>query len=482
MVAIVASVFALVAMVAGMWDALSQWGILISLARAWRREKNAKLPRGNWWLPWLGESLDFFWRSPDDFYKTRFSRYGSIFLSHIFGSTTIVTSTPEEAKFILGTRHKLFRAKYPTSIDRVLNHPFWEGDFHCRVRKIVQAPMMPEVLKSQISKFDSLATWTLNTWSHGDHVITHAETRKFSFHVALYLVCSLEPSAESMKMLDDYECVAKGAICFPLNVPGTGFHLALKKSKVILEALDNIIARRRMERSVHNDILSSLLNSSDENGIKLTTDQVKNVLITLLFAGHETTGVLLVWIVKYLTENPQVLHLVKEEQEIVRQSMADDKQPLTWANVRNMPYTLKVVQETLRLANVAPFSPREILEDVEYNGILFPKGWRVQVYYRHFHLNPEYYKEPLKFDPSRFEVPPKPMVYTPFGNGIRLCPGSELVKLEVLIFIHRLVTNYSWHAVGADKGIQYWPTPRPKGGYKIKVHSHAHSSFSQEQL
>ncbi|KAJ7553497.1 hypothetical protein O6H91_06G100500 [Diphasiastrum complanatum] len=379
-----------------------------------------------------------------------------------------MTSTPEEAKFVLASRHKSFQACYPPSIKRVLNHPSWEGDFHLRIRKIVQTPMLPESLRLNMAKFDSLVRWVLASWDKRPYIITHDETRKLAFHIALYISCTLPPSHDSAKMLEDYAHVSNGAVSLPFDIPGTRFHVALKRSREILATLNNIILRRRMEKVAYDDILNSLMESKDESGNYLSNNEIRDILMTFLFAGHETTAVFLVWIVKYLTENPDILEQVKIEQGMVKMSK-EENEPLSWSDLKNMPLTSRVVQETLRLSNVAPFSPREVLEDVEYKGVYFPKGWKVQVYYRHFHLSQEYYKDPYKFDPSRFEVPPKPSTYTPFGNGIRLCPGSEIVKVEALLFVHILVTTYSWKIVGPDRGTQYWPTPRPKGGLQLEV-------------
>ncbi|EFJ14124.1 hypothetical protein SELMODRAFT_120985 [Selaginella moellendorffii] len=448
---------------------LVQWSLYIA------QSGSGKIPRGRWWfIPWLGESLHFFYKSPDQFFRERYARFGEIYRTHILGSPTIITSTPEHAKFILATKHKSFKAIYPPSIDRVLNHPSWEGAFHQRIRKIVQSSMLSETIRDSIPKFESLCRWCLENWNEREFVVTHDETRKFAFHVALSITCSMAPCEESMRLLDSYGILSNGAISMPINFPGTGFHLAIKvrfhfRSEILTD-LTSLVKRRKSDTATtYSDILGSLLASKDDQGTKFTDDEIRDILITFLFAGHETTAVFLVWIVKYLTEHPDILEQVRDEQDQIRSAREHPESPLTWSEIKNMPVSLRVVQESLRLANVAPFSPREVVEDVEHDGVLFPKGWKVQVYYRHFHLNPTYFKDPHKFDPSRFLTPPKPGIYTPFGNGVRLCPGSEVVKLEALIFIHLLVTNYKWKIVGGDCGVQYWPTPRPKGGLHLKV-------------
>jgi (+)-abscisic acid 8'-hydroxylase len=103
-----------------------------------------------------------------------------------------------------------------------------------------------------------------------------------------------------------------------------------------------------------------------------------------------------------------------------------------------------VIQETLRAASVLSFTFREAVQDVEYDGYLIPKGWKVLPLFRRIHHSSEFFPDPEKFDPSRFEVAPKPYTYMPFGNGVHSCPGSELAKLEMLILLHHLTTSFRY--------------------------------------
>ncbi|PNX54840.1 abscisic acid 8 -hydroxylase 2-like protein, partial [Trifolium pratense] len=101
-----------------------------------------------------------------------------------------------------------------------------------------------------------------------------------------------------------------------------------------------------------------------------------------------------------------------------------------------------VIQETLRSASILSFTFREAVRDVELEGYTIPKGWKVLPLFRTIHHSPHFFPQPDKFDPSRFEVPPRPNTYMPFGNGVHSCPGSELAKLEVLVLLHHLTLSY----------------------------------------
>ncbi|KAE8652090.1 hypothetical protein Csa_023987, partial [Cucumis sativus] len=100
---------------------------------------------------------------------------------------------------------------------------------------------------------------------------------------------------------------------------------------------------------------------------------------------------------------------------------------------------------------------------------LIPKGWKVMPLFRNIHHNPDYFVDPHKFDPSRFEVAPRPNTFMPFGSGVHACPGNELAKLEILIMIHHLVTNFRWELAGQRDGIEHGPFPVPINGLPIRV-------------
>ncbi|RWW31718.1 hypothetical protein BHE74_00011114 [Ensete ventricosum] len=134
-----------------------------------------------------------------------------------------------------------------------------------------------------------------------------------------------------------------------------------------------------------------------------------------------------------------------------------------------MSLTHKVILESLRMASVISFTFREAVADVEYKGYLVPKGWKVMPLFRNIHHNPDFFQEPKMFNPSRFEVAPKPNTFLPFGNGVHACPGNELAKLEMLILIHHLVTKYRWETLGHQGEIEYCPFHVPKHGLPARL-------------
>uniref|UniRef100_A0A0A9DAA6 Uncharacterized protein n=1 Tax=Arundo donax TaxID=35708 RepID=A0A0A9DAA6_ARUDO len=108
-----------------------------------------------------------------------------------------------------------------------------------------------------------------------------------------------------------------------------------------------------------------------------------------------------------------------------------------------MQYLSQVIDETLRLVNISFVSFRQATKDVNLDGYLIPKDWKVQLWYRSVHMDPRVYDRPRAFDPSRWEgPPPKAGTFLPFGLGGRLCPGSDLAKLEISVFLHHFLLGY----------------------------------------
>ncbi|PQQ05889.1 hypothetical protein Pyn_22348 [Prunus yedoensis var. nudiflora] len=132
-----------------------------------------------------------------------------------------------------------------------------------------------------------------------------------------------------------------------------------------------------------------------------------------------------------------------------------------------MPLTSRAIKESLRMASIISFTFREAVEDVEYKGYLIPKGWKVLPLFRNIHHNPDFFVDPHKFNPSRFELGINPNTFMPFGNGLHTCPGNEVAKLQILIFIHHLVNKFRWEVIGSG-GVHYDPFPIPQRGLPAK--------------
>ncbi|KAJ7127497.1 hypothetical protein O6H91_10G064500 [Diphasiastrum complanatum] len=431
-----------------------------------------QLPEGpTWQWPLIGESLAFYNEGPYQFYCNRIKRYGSFFRTHVLGFPTIMTSSPEATTFVLATHHKSFRHVFPSSFTKLLLPANLSMDKVNEAIHYWKQTVRPDLLQPKIEKIDRATRRFLSSWESRPLINTFEETRLISFHAALIAVLGVEPCDESIKMLENFDHVAKGLVSpIQFDLPGTSYRNAIKKKEQINATMKIFIEKRKLEKDpVDRYLVDELLEMKKETGELLSDEEIANMLTAFMFAGLENPSALLVWLVKYLGENPKILREVKAEQESLRLSKRSHGEPLCVSDLEKTPITQMVLHETLRIGSVAMVLMREATKDMNFKGTLIPKGWIIQMSMVNFHLNPEYHKDPLKFDPSRFQELKKPAAFMPFGNGIHTCPARDVTKIEALIFLHYLVTNYSWEIIGPDLGVQSWPSRVPKGGLPIKV-------------
>ncbi|VVB12459.1 unnamed protein product [Arabis nemorensis] len=435
------------------------------ISRRHRRSSNLPLPPGTMGWPYVGETFQLYSQDPNVFFASKQKRYGSVFKTHVLGCPCVMISSPEAAKFVLVTKSHLFKPTFPASKERMLGKQaifFHQGDYHAKLRKLVLRAFMPEAIRDMVPDMESIAQDSLRNWD-GTMINTYQEMKTYTFNVALLSIFGKDEVLYGEDLKRCYYILEKGYNSMPVNLPGTLFHKAMKARKELSQILARILSERRQnDGSSHNDLLGSFMGDKEE----LTDEQIADNIIGVIFAARDTTASVMTWILKYLADNPNVLEAVTEEQMAIRKGK-EEGESLTWGDTKKMPITSRVIQETLRVASILSFTFREAVEDVEYEGYLIPKGWKVLPLFRNIHHSADIFSNPGKFDPSRFEVAPKPNTFMPFGNGTHSCPGNELAKLEMSIMIHHITTKYRWSIVGASNGIQYGPFALPQNGLPI---------------
>ncbi|XP_076940297.1 abscisic acid 8'-hydroxylase 2-like [Bidens hawaiensis] len=458
---------------------LSLFFVVLVYKLIWRRHHltltppgKLRLPPGSMGWPYIGETLKLFTENPNSFFSNREKRYGKIFKTHILGCPCVMVSSPKLAKMVLVSESHMFKPTYPVSKERMIGPEavfFHQGPYHTHLKKLIQSSFLPSAIKGSVPDIEDIVLGFLPTWEHNHTINTLTEMKKYAFEVAMLSVFgkNLESKIEGIKSL--YRCLEKGYNSMPLDLPATPFNKAMKARKALHEKLRRVIEKRKESRENGEGLLGTFMLSNEVQGkMKLSESQIADNIIGVIFAAHDTTATALTWLIKYLHDNPKLLQAVKREQEEIRCKRIEAKRGITWDDTRLMPLTTRVIQETLRVASILSFTYREAVEDVEMEGYLIPKGWKVLPLFRSIHYSSNFFPHPNKFDPSRFEVAPQPNTYMPFGNGAHSCPGSELAKLEMLIFVHHLTTTFRWEVIG-DDGIQYGPFPVPQDGLPIKV-------------
>uniref|UniRef100_A0A7N0VEG5 Ent-kaurenoic acid oxidase n=1 Tax=Kalanchoe fedtschenkoi TaxID=63787 RepID=A0A7N0VEG5_KALFE len=310
----------------------------------------------------------------------------------------------------------------------------------------------------------------LKSWAEKGRVLAYDETQKITFANVGRLFASLEPGPALDAMDKLFENLLNGIRASPYNFPGTAYRCAVQSRK----KLGAIFRAKLEEKKIHNrdsdandDLMDGLMKIKDEEGNRLSDDEVIDNIVSLIVAGYKSTAMAAMWAVYHLAKYPNVLKKLREE------NMALSKERnggfITSEDVASLKYTNKAVEESIRVANIAAFVFRTAVRDVEYQGYIFPKGWTIVPWVRYMHTNPEHFDDPLTFNPDRWNEPAKPGTYLVFGGGSRICAGNMLARIQLALFIHHLTVRYKWELVNPDAPIIYLSHPRPSDKGEVIV-------------
>ncbi|RCV40066.1 hypothetical protein SETIT_9G021400v2 [Setaria italica] len=425
--------------------------------------------------PVIGETVSFIsdFSSPAgilSFMRDRQKRFGKVFKTYVLGRITVFMTGREAAKILLSGKDGVVSLNLFYTGKQVLGPTSLlttNGEEHKKLRRLIGEPLSIDALKKHFDFINELAVQTLDTWL-GRRVLVLEEASSFTLKVIANMLVSLEPEGEEQeKFRANFKVISSSFASLPLKAPGTAFHRGLKARNRMYAMLDSVISRRREGGEVRSDFLQTLLRKhAGDDADKLTDSQLKDNILTLLVAGHDTTTAGLTWLVKFLGENPEVLEKLREEHLEIRERL-NGTSHLRWSDVSNMPYTNKVMNETLRRATILPWFSRKAAQDFSIDGYDIKKGTSVNLDVVSIHHDPAVFADPERFHPDRFDQAVKPYSFLGFGSGPRMCPGMNLARLEICVFVHHLVCRYTWKPLADDDAVQPTLVRMPKNKYPI---------------
>ncbi|XP_028805119.1 beta-amyrin 28-monooxygenase-like [Neltuma alba] len=453
--------------------------------RHWSMFAGANLPPGAIGYPVIGESLEFLstgWKGhPEKFIFDRMHRFSShIFKTSILGEPAAVLCGPSCNKFLFSNENKLVTAWWPDSVNKVFPTSLQTNSKEeaKKMRKLLPQFLKPEALQRYIGIMDGLAQRHFASgWENKKDVAVFPLAKRYTFALACRIFLSVEDPNHVARFADPFHLLASGIISMPIDLPGTPFNKAIKASRFIRKELLEIIKQRKVDLadgkvSAAQDILSHMLTTSDENGQFMSELDIADKILGLLIGGHDTASAACTFIVKFLAELPHIYERVYQEQMEIAKSKAPGEL-LNWDDIQKMKYSWNVACEVMRLAPPLQGAFREAINDFIFNGFTIPKGWKLYWSANSTHKNAEYFPEPDKFDPTRFEGNgPAPYTFVPFGGGPRMCPGKEYARLEILVFMHNLVKRFKWQKLLPDEKIIVDPMPIPAQGLPVRLISH----------
>ncbi|MFL5819934.1 MAG: cytochrome P450 [Solirubrobacteraceae bacterium] len=399
-----------------------------------------RYPRAVQTLGWVRRPFQFMERCHQrygDMFTLRVAQEGEwIFLAHPDAVRQVFTGDPRllhagEANMILlpvvGHHSVLLLDEQRHMAQRKLMLPSFHGE---RMRRY--GDLMREIARAEIAR-----------WPLGQPIALWPRMQAITLEVIMRAVFGIREA----ERLDRLRTLLRQALQWttsPRNIAAVALLgprrvASLRPLRRVLDPVDELlldeIARRRQENDVseRDDVLSLLVQSRHEDGQPMSDAELRDELMTLLVAGHETTATALAWAVERLVRHPDKLDRLRAEAE-----SGEDE------------YVDAVAKETLRLRPVLPIVVRRLTEPMEIGGRVLPAGVSVAPCIHLVHRRPDVYPEPRRFRPERFlEEPAGTYTWIPFGGGVRRCLGGSFAVFEMKAVLSELAASRRLRAVTA---------------------------------
>jgi cytochrome P450 family 135 len=346
-----------------------------------------------------------------------------------------------------------------------------DGAEHLRHRRLMLPPFHGERMRAYEAVMRDAADRAVDSWSVGTPFPLLPSMQSLTLDVIMQAVLGVEPGArqEEMKrrlraMLDPVGTRWRMILAL-LSGGRAGIAAAARRFEEQRRQVDEIvydeIARRRAATDLEQreDVFSMLLLARDDEGRAMTDQELRDELVTLLVAGHETTATGLSWSFELLLRNPRV-------HGSLRAALADE----------DGEYREAVVKETLRLRTVVPGVGRVVREEpFELGGYVIPPGVEISPSITTIHRRPDCYPDPASFRPERFIGPDAPDTYTwiPFGGGTRRCLGASFATFEMQVVIRRVLERTDLRAADRrpERRLRRGVTIVPRRGVRVVLQS-----------
>jgi cytochrome P450 len=410
-----------------------------------------------------------------------YEEHGPIFSMRLLHSPVIFMLGPEANHFVTVAhpenfhwRESSFGDLIPLLGDGLLTI---DDAYHDRAREIMMPAFHREQVAASVAAMVAEATPAIESLRPGQSVDLYEWMRGLAMRIAMRALLGLDP--------DEAGKGAAAAHHFEraLGYYGIDFHLRLLRgpgspwSKMVASraVLDEIvyaeIAQRRAAPDPERmDILSLLVGARDDAGEGFSDKEVRDQVMTLMFAGHDTSTSTLTFMMHELARHPDVVERLCEEQDRVLGGEAPDIDRLE----REMPYLEMVLDEVLRLYPPAWIGPRRAVRDFEFGGHRVGRGAYVNYCSWASHRIPEVFPDPEAFIPERFTRERKAALprgaYVPFGGGRRICIGKRFGQTEVKLVATMLLQRLRLDALpGRTMTVRQMPTLSPRGGLAMRV-------------
>ena len=424
----------------------------------------------------LFKSLFEYYRTPLEFSLKCTREYGDVVSLSIGSIRTYLLNDPSLIEEVLSKQNQNFTKDVSY---RILKKVFGDGlllsdgELWKRHRKIMQTAFSSDRIKTYASGIVEETSRMVSSWRE-ETIDIHQEMSQLTVKVitqSMFGVDTTETAREIAEALDtimlQYVHRAEMFFLLPTWLPTAGNWRAYRATKRLNQIVSDIIEQRRQYPK--DDLLSIMLGVEDENGNRLSDRELRDEVMTLLLAGHDTTANALTWTLMLLAQNPEVeAKLVAEVQSVVTQSLP------TIDDLPKLPYTEMVLKEAMRLYPPAWALGREVTRDCTIGDYHFTRGTTLYFSQWVMHRDPRFFDNPEQFSPDRWEDNLEQRLprcaYFPFGAGPRVCIGKTFSMMEAMLTLAVIVQKFSFTLI-EEQTIELLPsiTLRPKHGVKIML-------------
>jgi cytochrome P450 len=404
-------------------------------------------------------------------------QYGDIFYYRVFSRHIYFLNHPDLIEHVLVTNYQSFiKGEALQSNRRIFGNGLLtnDGDSWLQQRHLIQ----PAFHRDRIESYgDTMVAYTermMAAWHDGDVRDIHRDMMRLALEIVAKVLFNVEVTADSDRIagaLNTFmELGSRGRMLLPpiLRLLPTADNFRYRRAaRQLDDIVYGLIHRRRSDGEIADDLLSGLLQAQAIGRRAMSDEQLRDEVMTLLLAGHETTAVSLSWTWYLLAQYPEVEKKLWSELRAVLNGRSPRVQDLS-----RLPYTERVVKEAMRLYPPAWAIVRNSLKDCDLGGYRVPAGATVMMSQWVMHRDPRYYDQPEQFNPDRWlEARVKgasKFTYFPFGGGPRTCIGASFATMEGVLVLAAIAQSYQVRVV-QDFPVEPLPTItlRPRRGIKV---------------
>ena len=414
--------------------------------------------------------------------------YGDVVFMRLLHVPICVLVHPRDIEYVLVSNPGNFTksADY-RALERVLGKGLLtsEGKFWQRQRGLIQTAFRRENILSYAPVMTSAASRMLDSWTDGGMRNIHEDMMGVTLQIVAQCLYGAEVSGAAERVGKAMEVIsnrfvtdAAWALFFPFDIPDVFAPSRRRMLADLNRVIADIIRARRASSPSRGDLLDALLSARDADGRPMDDVQVRDEMMTLFLAGHETTAIALSWACFLLAQHPEA-----EAQLVAELNTVLGNRAPTAEDLPRLSYTEMVIKEAMRLYPPAWAIGRKAVADCEIGGYRVPAGTNVFLFQWITQRDARFFPDPERFDPERWRVDPvrsgkiSRFAYFPFGGGPRVCVGAGFAMIEATLLLAAIQQRFHLE-LAAGSPVEVFPavTLRPKNGVHVRVRRRAAAS------